>query len=119
MQLSSVFGVIWLVADACPPCPVMIRNTPPCSRWRRGVLFSLVRIVGWLRLARQPCALKSSRLPSRKSLLFSGLFLSLAPYASPRCPFRRDAKRYEIGSSLDLFRLVFLKSGAEGSVFAT
>ena len=22
MQLSSVFGVIWLVAGACPPCPV-------------------------------------------------------------------------------------------------
>ena len=40
MQLSSVFGVIWLVADACPPCPVMIRNTPPCSRWSGCSFFT-------------------------------------------------------------------------------
>jgi hypothetical protein len=65
--------------------------------------------------ARARRALKSSRLPTSESLLFRHLLLSFAPYASPRCPFRRDAKRYEIGSSLDLFRLVFLKSGAEGS----
>jgi hypothetical protein len=40
MQLSSVFGVIWLVADACPPCPVMIRNIPPCSRWSGCSFFT-------------------------------------------------------------------------------
>ena len=94
------------------PCPSCDDTEHPGLPPAVGVfLFSLDRLcVGQ---TRQACALQRNCLPTGRSPLFRHLFLSFAPQSSPRCPFGSDAKRDEIGSGLDLFRLVFVERGAQ------
>ena len=93
---------------SCPSCD---DTEHPGLLGCRGVLVLTRKLcVGQ---TRQACALQRNCLPTGRSPLFRHLFLSFAPQSSPRCPFGSDAKRDEIGSGLDLFRLVFVERGAQ------
>ena len=61
-----------------------------------------------MRLAR---ILQRDGLPTGSPPLFRDLFLSLSPYASPRCAFGSDAESFQIGTGVDLAGLVFVDRG--------